>query len=152
DDFVIQLSSQSDQIVLARTPPGTTLNEIVATAKQRMAQGESARPELDDEETLIVPKLALNVLREYGELRGKVITNFVRGGDPHLIKEANQSVRFLLNERGARVESETAFSAMLMNGHTKPPAPPKVRKFILDKPFLLMIKEPSATEPYLVVW
>jgi len=66
-------------------------------------------------------------------------------------RDAKQSVRFLLKESGARIESGIEYSGMLGNGHDQPP-PPKPRHFVLDKPFLLYVKEPKADAPYLVIW
>ena len=63
-----------------------------------------------------------------------------------------QSVRFLLNERGARIESEFFDASTIGNGHGEPPPPPKPRRFVLDRPFLLFVHQSNATEPYLVLW
>ena len=151
DDFVIRLSSKSDEIVLAKVELAATLSETVAAVKKRIAAGEEARPTIEDDETLIVPNLAFNVLRDFYELKNKVVTNFKRGEVPYSIREAKQSVRFLLNESGARIESGIKIHFYL-NGHGAPPPPPKPRRFVLDRPFLLLVKETKADEPYLVMW
>jgi hypothetical protein len=58
-------------------------------------------------------------------------------------------VRFLLNESGARLESEVELG--YLNGHTPPP-PPRPRMFVLDRPFLLYLKERTTEQPYLAIW
>jgi hypothetical protein len=152
DEFVIQLNSTTDQIILAKVPPAATLAESLADVRRRIATPEKSRPTAEGEDTLSVPTLAFNVLRNYHELKKARITNYFRGGFPwYEITDAKQSVRFLLNEKGARIESEAFESLIGGNGH-EPPPPPKPRKFILDRPFLLYVKEPEAQEPYLVLW
>jgi hypothetical protein len=55
----------------------------------------------------------------------------------------------LLNESGARLESEAAIA--VENGH-EPPPPPPPRNFVLDRPFLIYLKERTAEQPYLAIW
>jgi len=148
DDFVIRLKSKSDEIVLAKIEPGATLAETLEFARERIRNGEQLRPTVEDDDMLIVPNLALNIRRDFQELIGKEIIN-PKGKRSYTIRDFRQSVRFLLNERGARVESEVMIAGE--NGH-EPPPQPKPRRFVLDRPFLLLIQEPNAEQPYLVVW
>src|SRR5262245_30964920 len=104
DDFVIRLNSRSDQIILAKVPGAVTLSDTIAAVQRRITAGEARRPSVEDEDTLMVPHLAFNVLRKYRELDDKKILNLKRDGFPFfVIREAQQSVRFLLNESGARI-------------------------------------------------
>jgi hypothetical protein len=59
-----------------------------------------------------------------------------------------QSTRFLLNESGARLESE----AWIAVSNGDPPPPPKPRHFVFDKPFLIYLRELQAEQPYLAIW
>src|SRR5262249_9061257 len=68
DDFVIRLNSRSDQIILAKVPAAATLNDTIAAVRTRIAAGEARRPTVEDEDTLMVPHLAFNLLRKYHEL------------------------------------------------------------------------------------
>jgi hypothetical protein len=55
----------------------------------------------------------------------------------------------MLDESGARLES--AFELAMSNGHAPSP-PTRPRMFVLDRPFLLYMKEPTADQPYLAIW
>ncbi len=57
------------------------------------------------------------------------------------IAKAGQSIRFRLDKSGATVTSES---------QTFPGAIP--REFIVDRPFLIVIKRRSAEQPYFVAW
>jgi len=158
DDFVIQLQTKSDEIILAKVPPAATLRETLSVVQKRIGSAGHVRPRFENEESLMVPNLAFNVLRNYQELRGKIIDNFIYDGPiakwkgwPYQMAESRQSVRFLLNERGARLESEALDSSFVGDSHEKI-EPPKPRHFVLDKPFLLYVKEKKADVPYLVLW
>jgi hypothetical protein len=151
ENFVIQLRAKSDEIVLAKVAAGPTLSETLAIVQKRIAASERIRQHPEDDETLMVPLLSFNVLKEYQELRRRTIENFRHGKDFYIIDYAQQSVRFLLNERGARIESEFLDPSYVGDGHGKI-EPPKPRRFVLDKPFLLYVQESNAKVPYLVVW
>jgi len=152
DDFVIRLQTKSDEIVLAKIAPAASLNETMTSVRKRITDHPANRSAVEDDEMLVVPLLAFNILREYGELEGKEVANsytkFVEGV---FLAQARQSIRFLLNERGARIESEYVDPAFIGDGHEKI-VPPKPRHFVLDKPFLLYVKEKKAEVPYLVLW
>jgi prepilin-type processing-associated H-X9-DG protein len=148
-EFVIRLSPKTDEIVLAKVRPGATLGETVQ-AVQKLIDAPPKRVDrsrLEDKDKLLVPRLGFNILRRYGELTGKHLEN--NGWKGWGIVEANQSVRFLLNESGARLESEAAIA--VENGH-EPPPPPPPRNFVLDRPFLIYLKERTAEQPYLAIW
>jgi hypothetical protein len=147
DEFVIRLNPKSDEIILAKVRPSATLADTLQDVQKRVRgqAGKVARATLEDRETLIIPRLAFNVLRRYDELIGEGLENAPPGAT---ITEARQVVRFLLNESGARIESEVELGAEL-NGHTPPPKP---RRFVLDKPFLLYMQEQGAERPYAVFW
>jgi hypothetical protein len=149
DEFVLRLKPTSDEIVLAKIRPAATLGETLRTVQSLIGTGSKKvdRPKLEDKDKLLIPRLGFNVLRDYDELIGKHLEN--PGKEEWFIAEAKQAVRFLLNESGARLESEMQLGAD-WNGH--PPLPPPPRMFVFDRPFLLYMKEPSAEQPYLVIW
>jgi hypothetical protein len=149
DEFAVRLKSKSDEIILAKTAPSGTLHETLDAVKKKIAASEgdaNLRP-LDEKDSLAVPRIAFNILRHFDELIGKSIKN----KPPFLVGDARQSIRFLLNESGARLVSEVLYSDW-MNGHSKPPEPPKPRHIVFDKPFLLYVQKPRAERPYLIAW
>jgi prepilin-type processing-associated H-X9-DG protein len=150
-EFVIRLKPHKDEIILAKVRPAATLADTLQAVQRQVREraGKVDRPTPEDKDTLAIPMLALNVLRRYDQLIGKRLQN--PGWTDSGITEARQVVRFLLNETGTRVESEVEVG-MWLNGHPTPPPPPKPRRFVLDKPFLLYMKESGAEQPYLVLW
>jgi prepilin-type processing-associated H-X9-DG protein len=148
DDFLLRLETKTDEIILAKLAPHASLADTIAAVLQRIREpvGERVEPKLRKNESLAVPKFRFNVNREYTELIGKKFqnggwTNFHIGG-------ATQEIRFLLNEAGARLESEAVIA--VKNGHSEPP--PKPRHFIFDRPFLICLREQHGTQPYFAVW
>jgi hypothetical protein len=150
EEFVLRLKPKTDEIVLAKLRPAATLSETLQTVQRLigMPPKKVDRPSLEDKDKLLIPCLGFNGLRHYVELNGKRIEN--PGKEAWQIVDAKQSVRFLLNESGARLESDVQLYSD-WNGHTPPP-PPKPRMFVFDRPFLLYLKERTAEQPYLVIW
>jgi len=147
DDFIIQLVSQIDAIVLAKIPRSATLAQALALAKKRIRQpvGRDVQSQLDLEEPLAVPVISLFVEREYTELVGQSLTNPGFAGLE--IGAATQLIRFQLDESGAIVDAEAR--STLLNGDEPPPQP---RRFVFDRPFLIYLQEREAKEPYFVMW
>src|SRR5262249_8977848 len=126
-----------------------TLGDTVNAVQDRI---RNATPGLGGEyflekESFMVPDLAFNVVRQYRELIPKHLLNTPWGPDV-FIGRAQQTIRYMLNESGARRESEV-FLGYATEG---PEIPDKPRRFIFDRPFLLMMKERQAQQPYLVMW
>ncbi len=147
EEFVIRLTPTRDEIILAMVPPAATLSETLSAVQERVknkpvAQDMAAAKE---KETLIVPNLALNVLRQYHELVPRALLDSPYAGLK--LGDARQTIRFMLNETGAVLESEVMLN--MFDGHETPPKP---RRFVLDRPFLLFLKEKQAEQPYLVMW
>jgi hypothetical protein len=152
DNFIIRLipGRGSDEILLAKLPPEKTLVETIRFARERCMNpsGTTGKPELQSGESLVVPVLTVNVDRVYKELLNRTFrTAALRN---LYVGDAEQVIRFRLDENGAKVESEAFFVGD--NGHEHPPPPPKPRKLILDKPFLIWLREKQASEPYFAAW
>jgi hypothetical protein len=147
DDFIIRLEPKSDEIILAKVRPAGTLAETLDAVQKRLRERtKSKSPHLADKETLIVPKFALNVVRQYDELVPKHLLNTQW---PHVFfKQAQQTIRFVLNEKGAELQSQV-ITAGEVNGDEVPAQP---RHFVFDRPFQLYLKEQKAEQPYLVIW
>jgi hypothetical protein len=122
------------------------LRETLEGVHLRLGRKSATDARIVEKETLLVPDFALNVVRNYQELIGKKFINPPWAGLP--LVGARQTIRFLLNEHGARLASEAEWQ--IGNGHSAPP--PKPRRFVLDRPFLLYLKEKQAGQPYFVLW
>jgi hypothetical protein len=97
---------------------------------------------LQDVDTLRIPNVVFHVNHEFNELQGvdKIIKNPGKFQGLY-INKAFQSIRFRLDKSGAVVISE-AYVVLAA-------AP---RHFIVDHPFLIVMKRRSADEPYFVAW
>jgi hypothetical protein len=148
DDFVLRLSTKTDEIILAKVTPQKSLADTIDAVMQRILQpiGKQVQPTLQKKESLVMPKIALNIDREYSEIVGNTLQN--QGWSDFYIGGAMQSTRFLLNESGARLESE----AWIAVANGDPPPPPKPRHFVFDRPFLIYLRELQAEQPYLAIW
>lgn len=145
DDFAIKLTPTRDEIVLAKVRPAATLGATLQSVQERIRTGREkmkGQPVLEEKEKVAVPKMALDIRRNYDEILGKQFLNTPWAG--LTLGRAWQGIRFTLDESGVKLQSE----AMLgwLDGDEGP------RQFVLDKPFLLYLKEQKAEEPYLVMW
>lgn len=149
-DFVLEVKTLSDPIVLAKVTPQATLAETwrVVAERVRLRRTRGLRAGLFHNEPFVVPQVALFVERDYGELTGTLVEN-VGGGLPLAV--AKQYIRFQLDESGARLESEAI--AQLVGIDDDPDRPPeRPRQFVFDRPFLLALRQPKAEVPYFVLW
>ena len=134
-------------IVLAKIAPAETLQKTIEAVRARMASSKLKPWEqsLEAKEPLVVPVLNFEVLREYDELKGKEITT-AGPLKEMLIAVAIQSIRFRLDENGAVLKSEAALAA------SRGMPPKKLRQFIFDKPFLILLQRKDAAQPYFALW
>jgi hypothetical protein len=141
DDFIIELRTRvpGDRLILAKIPPSDTLQSTVREVQNRVSRSK-AEP-MPESSNLYVPILDFQILKDYGELRGKPIkaTNLILNGQSLAI--ALQSIRFRLDERGAALKSEAAL--MMCAGMTD---------LCFDKPFLVLLERDKAWNPYLTLW
>jgi hypothetical protein len=149
-DFILQVQTLSDLIVLAKVTPPATLEEtwrmVADRVRNRRIRG--MRAALFNNEPLIVPHMALFVERDYDEVTGVPVEN-VGGKLP--LQAAKQYIRFQLDESGAVLESEArAMFASIDDDPDRPPDRP--RQFVFDRPFLLALRQPQAESPYFVMW
>jgi hypothetical protein len=140
-DFVVELltSSSEDRLLVARRAAGATLESTISGA---LAQGlASEDASLGNDEVLEVPAVNFDLTRAYGEINGRAIENTLLAS----LDLALQRIRFDLDEKGARLESEASF-VVLSRGRSPP------RSFRCDGPFLVLLMRRSAQRPYLACW
>jgi hypothetical protein len=152
DDFVIRIATKSpkDELILAKVQPGATLAKTIASVLQRVDHGAPA--DLTDRDSLAVPKLNFDLRRDFPELEGLVLkpSASAKVKEPLVISKAEQLVRFQLNEKGAILKSEATIemAATAMAPQFEPPS----HQLIFDKPFLLLLRQTGAPQPYLALW
>jgi len=146
NDFILGLKSSlpQDEIILAKVKPGATLLETVDSVLKRIGQGK--RVGLDKDDTIQIPKLDFDLLKEYREIIGKSVLN--KGFSGYFLSKAIQSLRFKLNEKGALLKSEAAIAVRASVSME----PKREKLMVFDQPFLLCLKEKTGKYPYFVMW
>jgi hypothetical protein len=153
DDFVISLypKGYDDEIVLAKFPPGQTLEETIGLVQSRItnhALGFEEGTWNPKQEPLWIPLIGLNMHNRYRELEDKPFQAPQFSGP---IVWTSQDLRFRLDETGALVESQAAGTTksttlMPLESRRQP------RILLFDRPFLVMLRRIEAKTPYLAVW
>lgn len=141
DDFMLELhtSSRDDRLILAKMPPADTLQATLDHALNRL---EHAQPTaMQNLETIIVPVIDLNRTRQFPELCDRNISAPSTEISGKAFSLVEQRIQFRLDETGAVLESKSVFVSAM---------PP--RKFVFDKPFLVMLIRQDASTPYFVLW
>ncbi len=148
DDFIVSLKTKSegDQLILAKIPPGVTLQGTIKIALDRF-QAHPPQP-IGPGDVMSVPKLNFDLRRDFSELEGLVLQPSPQAKIKNklVLAKAEQLVRFQLNEKGAILKSEAVMvmtaMALMPSGHF----------LIFDKPFLILMKRANADQPYFAMW
>jgi hypothetical protein len=132
------------QVIIAKVPRQETLSKIWAyTGAKILAPNDSewSIPRLECNDVVLAPNIALATSHHFQELEGsnrKLVNKDVNG---LYIQTAIQSIRFSLNRSGAELGSE----AKLM-------VSPIARNFIVDGPFLVVLRKRGGREPFFALW
>ncbi len=155
DDFILLLKSDSakqDEIILARIKPAATLRATWEAVADRISKPKADQVvrELRAIDELQIPIISFGVVSPVTELIGLGLPTATRPN--RFIADARQTMRFRLDEYGAELIADMQM-IVGENGdgalHIDPLEP---RYFVLDGPFLLVLKENSATVPYFLAW
>jgi hypothetical protein len=148
DDFIISLKTgdPQDQLILAKVTPSETLRGTIAAVLSRINQGKMVIARQRDD--LSIPKLNYDLTRNFTDLEGLTLKPGPNTPVKNLVtREVKQLVRFQLNEKGAVLKSEAVIAvamgiAMPLDQH----------EMIFDKPFLILMKQANASQPYFAMW
>ena len=139
DNFVISIANVGgEDLILAKIPQPKTLEAGIREVSDRV---QSRLPGIIAKEDFVLPVLELSVFNDFADELN------LPGTAP--VKTAKQEVRFRLDERGAVILSDVALEVLANGAHSYAPG---TRKFIFDKPFMVMLRESPAKRPYLAVW
>lgn len=147
NDFTISLSSKnsSDEIILAKVSPKDTLLNTILYVNNDI--NNSKTEDLNKGDKLEIPNISFDYSKDFFDLENKKILN--SNFDNYKITKAMQKIKFSLDNSGAKLTSsaqtEIGSSAISINHNTP-------KNLVFDKPFLLMLKQPGKTYPYLAVW
>jgi hypothetical protein len=150
DNFVVQLKIKKpeDELILAKVPPGATLQATIQSVLKRAAQ-EPVPP--TDEDELAIPKLNFDLRGDFPKLEGLILQPGpharVKGLETTSVK---QLIRFQFNESGAILKSEAAIG--LATTAMAPEYRPQPHRLIFDRPFLILLKQAKSDKPYFALW
>jgi hypothetical protein len=153
NDFAIKLSpkDQQHEIILMKSrfkDESSLLKYIAELEEKEIAFNKEKRNRHDwkyyfnDEDEVKIPCLEFNIGHDYEEIMG---STFESSTIPFSILQAYQRTAFVLNEKGAEVESEatvTTTDAVFDEDLPKP------KKMFFDKDFLILLKRKDKKYPY----
>ncbi len=134
------------QVIVALIKQEATLSETLSRLKEKI--GAFLKTEyyhsfrvIKQRDILLVPEMNYNIQHHFSELEGhdKIIQNQVVAG--YWVEEAVQNIQFALDRSGARLAS---WSSYRTRGYP--------RQFLLDQPFLIIMKKRDAKNPFFVMW
>lgn len=144
EEYVVELktASSDDRLILAQTQPKATFKETLDDVQERV-RGKAASPTpLQATDRCLVPCVRVALDRVYDEILGRKVLNKKLEG--FVVREARQTLRFGLDEKGATLKSEAELR-IYKNGRTP-------RRIVFDRPFLLYLERVGAENPYLAIW
>ena len=144
-EFAIDLCAASSpgQIVVARIKPEPNLAKAIARIEKELKGIEKLKyPDygsIGPNDVLLVPDLFWQISHHFSDLEGKRFLNAPL--KDQRLDVAQQDILFRLDRSGAELKSE---SKMMCN--------PVPKYFVLDRPFLIYMKNRNAGEPYFAMW
>lgn len=159
DNFILVLRTEGgreDEVILAMVDHESTLRKCWRTVERRLDSPHEHRiaETLRPGELLQVPILDLNIDHRFVELENQIVTN-MPGELTSTITVARETIKFRLDEVGADLLSQVEIVRVLGDFGGDGGAafdPMKPRNFVFDRPFLLALREKSASQPYLLCW
>ncbi len=149
DDFIIELKTKSekDHLIFAKVKPAQTLGKTIEMVEHRRSAGKPIAARPYDE--LAIPKFNFDLTRNYDELLNKKLISPTTGAIANQrILSADQNIRFLMDEIGVQIRSESHISI----GCSVPLMTIPEHTMIFDKPFLLELRREGGEHPYFAMW
>lgn len=108
NDFAVVLyTKQGDNVMLVRNPKGTNFDEIYENSNKKADKYKGNR-NFGEEDTLSVPNLNLDILKEYSELEN--IPFKTKDGNEVVISQAFQTIKMTLDNKGGSIKSEAGMA------------------------------------------
>ncbi|WP_026977098.1 hypothetical protein [Flavobacterium tegetincola] len=159
NNFIIKLlpKDKNHEIVLFKSEKKfSTLiamnNEIARCTKIGLSEEKNSklywkyRFEYEDE--LVIPKFNFNIETDYPVFENNKLTTKL---DSYTIESVLQRTAFILDESGAKIESEATEETTSEEGIAEEDIK-KPKKMLFDKPFLILLKRTDNKNPYFALW
>lgn len=142
--FILQLKvkEQNEDLILAKGFDMNTPIDFIS-----FYQSLQDKPtKLMDEDRFWMPKIDLDMQRNYTELTGKALSN--AGFKDYVLSVMQEKIKFKLDETGAKVENEAVIGVQAISARVSLNEP---KSLILDQPFWVMMKQKNSTQPYFLL-
>lgn len=159
NNFVIKLHPKdtNHEIILFKSEKKfNKMSDINSEIIKLIAQGKKDKK--DDkiiwkydilaEDEIIIPKFNFNIEKTYLDLVGNTFNTKEQN---YSIERVWQRTAFILDEKGAEIESEAEL-AVATEEMAEETNKPKPKKMIFDKPFFIMLKKTKSQNPYFGLW
>lgn len=137
---VVLYTKQNDQIMLVRNPDGDTFEDIYKNVDKNYKKYKGSKS-FGKKDTLSVPNLNIDILKEYTELENKPFK--LKENETASIEQAFQTIQLTLNNKGGSIKSEAGMS--VTKGIEEKNSKPRNFNFN-DKFAIFLISETN--EPY----
>lgn len=145
DKFIVslQLKDNNDELILAKGFDMGKPIDIVNKINQYNTHNIS---KMGEDDLFEMTKLHLNYSRDYKEIIDTRLAN--NGFESYCIAAMCENIKFDMDHKGARVENEASLPSI---GIPKQGIPAKQKKFILDRPFWVVMKRKNSHNPYFIL-
>lgn len=148
-DFSVKLNTKSkDNIILYRTNDSNNFENTFNTIIQK--SNNNLNNNFNYMDTLRIPNLSFNVLKNYDEVRNKIFKRKM-DKEEYSISEAMQLIKFKLDKTGGEVKSEAYISARIGAAYIPDEKIPEPRNFNFDDTFYLFLIEEGKEKPYMAI-
>ena len=158
-DFAIRLRPKDEEheiiLVMKKFDRKMTLGKEVKKWQQRATVFEDLftyesqwRYGFGEEDELRVPSIAFNLSSEYPDILNSL---FSTSTNEFVVDECYQRTAFILNEKGAEIESEAAMGQK-SEAKVENSDPPQPKKLIFDQPYLIFLKRSDSNNPYFAMY
>lgn len=157
DNFIIKLAptDTEHEIILFKTGETyTTMAEMVAASdnliqigkQESVTESTKWKYQFEDDDMVMIPDMSFNISANFNKLINNI---FTAKQESYRIIKAWQRIAFLLNETGAKIESEAEVEMALEEcSELEEIVRHEPKKMIFDKPFFLMLHRTDAQHPY----
>jgi hypothetical protein len=155
DDFAIGIlpKDQEHEIILMKSSFNGDLilkneihrlEELVSEFKQGRDDKNRWKYNFNDDDRVSIPIIEFNIETNYPEIEG---CEFFTDNRNFFMLTASQRTAFVLNEKGAEIESEGGFAMAEFFEEL-----PKPKMMIFDKPYLILLKKRESRYPYFAMF
>jgi len=162
DTFIISITpkDEREEIILAKGfNTGDSFKDVLQQIKQSTLYGEKERTNgnsawkyyLSYEDVVLIPIMRFNYAANYYSIVNQII---VAGNDELRVDTAKQRNAFVIDEHGAKVESEATIAVSAAAAPPPPPGEnekPHIKKILLDKEFVILLKKKTTDFPYFMM-